>query len=153
AVDEVMRRPRALVGRGLAGSDVEAAIDLHAVGADDLAAPGLGELDGELGLPARGGPDHDEQLAVARAVDALGLRRSPPRTMEHQRRPTRCSSSAQLMRITTGLPCGQWPAKSTSSSASRSAFASSAGTGSPARREPWQAIVASARSTAPENAR
>ena len=53
-VDEVMGRSRALLGRRLSGADVEAAVDLHAVGGDDLAADALARRDRELRLAGRG---------------------------------------------------------------------------------------------------
>ena len=57
------------------------------------------------------------------------------RSRGHQR-PTRRSSSENGMRRSTGRPCGQWPEKSTPSSAPSSACACSAESASPARTEP-----------------
>src|SRR5690606_7036260 len=123
----------------LAAADVEAAVHLHAVGADDLAVRGLRHLHRQLRL-ARGGGAHDHE--ERRAASA-----------HRQRRPTLRSSSDQLKNVTTGRPCGQCPAKSAPSSARSNAVAASADNTSPDRTEPWHAIVASARSTAPENSR
>ena len=52
-VEHVVRHQGALLGRGLGGADVHAAVDLHGVGRDDLAVVFLGEGDAEAGL-ARG---------------------------------------------------------------------------------------------------
>ena len=52
-VEHVVRDKGALFGRGLGGADVHAAVDLHGVGRDDLAAVTLRQGDAEAGL-ARG---------------------------------------------------------------------------------------------------
>ena len=76
-VDEVMRHAPALLRGRLARADVEAAVDLHAVGAHDLAADALGDTHRELGLARRRrSDDREERLRIrlgdgARAADAL----------------------------------------------------------------------------------
>ncbi len=86
AVDEVMRRRRALGRRGLTRADVEAAVDLDAVGSDDLAAKPVGEADGELGLAARGRADNDKELV-------RGRRRSMSRQAARRFGPDRVGAS------------------------------------------------------------
>src|SRR4051812_13775840 len=137
-VDHVMPRARPLFGAGLARADLEVPVHLHAVRAHDLALVLLTQRDRERRFSRCGGADHDPERFF-RAV--------------HQRRPTLRSNSAQLRNVTTGRPWGQWPAKSASSRASSKALASLAVSASPARIEPWQAIVASAKSTASEKPR
>ena len=56
-VEQVVRDAAALGGRQLGGADVHAAVDLHRVGVDDLAAEPLGEVEGQPGLARRGGAD------------------------------------------------------------------------------------------------
>ena len=138
-----------LLGRGLARADVEAAVHLHAVRADDLAAEALGQPHGELGLAAGGGADHHQQLVGSGGVGIASAEPAPSLTSSPRGArapPTRSASP----------PAGR--AGSARRSPPRRArpaarFASSGATGSPARSEPWQAIVAMARSIAPENAR
>ena len=53
-----MVRDAAALGAGqLGGADVHAAVDLHRVGVDDLAAEPLGEVERQAGLAGRGRPD------------------------------------------------------------------------------------------------
>ena len=87
--DQVMRRPAQLHRRRLARADVEAAIDLHAVGAHHLAVEALRELHRERRLPARRRSDDGEELPRVRARGSApaGRRRRP-------QRPTRRSSSS-----------------------------------------------------------
>ena len=60
-----MRRARSLFERRFSRADIEVPVDLHAVGAHDLAAEALGERDGELGLAGRGRPDDHDQGRLA----------------------------------------------------------------------------------------
>ena len=59
-VDEVVRHPRAVGGAGLRRAEVEPAVDLERVGADDLPAELRGELHRELALAGGGGADDGE---------------------------------------------------------------------------------------------
>ncbi len=80
-VDEVVGYAPQLLGRRLGGADVEAAVDLHAVGADDLAAEGLREGDRQPGLSdgGRTGQHHDRgprlgaHLPSRRSTSASGM--------------------------------------------------------------------------------
>ena len=56
-VEQVVGDAAALGGGELRRTDVHAAVDLHRVGVDDLAAEALGEVEGEVGLAGGGGPD------------------------------------------------------------------------------------------------
>src|ERR1700730_17194057 len=58
---EVMRGARELFRGVLAGADVKAAVNLDAVGADDLAAQPVSESDGERRLAARRRADDGEE--------------------------------------------------------------------------------------------
>ena len=74
----MVRHSPALGLRDLGGADVHAAVELHGVGVDDLAAEFQGELDGEVGLSGAGRPDDgDDGQAVllgpcAPEVEACG---------------------------------------------------------------------------------
>ena len=56
----MVRHPRAVGGAGLRRAEVEPAVDLERVGADDLAAELRGELHGERALAGGGGADDGE---------------------------------------------------------------------------------------------
>jgi hypothetical protein len=76
---KVVRHPRALVGRHLVGGHVQAGVQLHFVGVDDLAAEAQGEVDGEARLAGPRGAQHHDGLALRR--DAL-----PAHDRERRRR-------------------------------------------------------------------
>lgn len=63
-VEEMVRNAFLLMEGDLVGEDVEAAVDLHGVGADDLEAGEVArEVDGQPGLAgARRAHDHDHRL-------------------------------------------------------------------------------------------
>ena len=67
--EQVMRRAQELFGAGLAGTDIEVAIHLHAVGADDFAAELLAQGDSETGLAAPGRSHHRQELVGVRRRD------------------------------------------------------------------------------------
>jgi hypothetical protein len=52
-VERVVRHALALFGAQLGGPDVHAAVELHRVGVDDLAAEAVGQGEAERGLPGR----------------------------------------------------------------------------------------------------
>ena len=58
--------PRRCVERQLRGADVHAAVELHGVGVDDLAAEPLGEVEREIGLAGAGRSGDHDQPAVPR---------------------------------------------------------------------------------------
>jgi hypothetical protein len=62
-----MRRPLALAPVGLRGPDLQAAIHLTRVGADDGSADPLREVGGDVALPGRGGTAQDENAGVVRS--------------------------------------------------------------------------------------
>ena len=64
-VEQVVHDAATLVRRQLGRADVHAAVELHGVGVDDLAADGPGERDAEVGLARRRRADDGEDLAQA----------------------------------------------------------------------------------------
>ena len=77
-----MRDAAPLVLRQLGGADVHAAVDLHRVGVDDLAAEALGEVEGEVGLAGRGGPDDRDDRRVGRLDARPDSRVTPTLSVE-----------------------------------------------------------------------
>jgi hypothetical protein len=65
-VEQVVRTPPRSCGGSLAGADVHAAVELHGVGVDDLAAHRAGERDPEVGLAGRRRPDDGEDPRAQR---------------------------------------------------------------------------------------
>ena len=57
-VEQVVRHPAPFGGVGLGRADVHAAVELHRVGVDHLAAEPARQLHGERGLAGGGRPDH-----------------------------------------------------------------------------------------------
>ncbi|KAF5468580.1 hypothetical protein F2P56_012723 [Juglans regia] len=53
-----------LVRRDFVGGDVEAFVDLHFVGVDNLGLEAGGELDGEPGFSSSGGAQYDDDLLL-----------------------------------------------------------------------------------------
>jgi hypothetical protein len=61
-VEKVVRNARSLLDGQLCGADVHAAVELRRVGVDHLAAEGLRERDGQVGLARRRRPhDRDDR--------------------------------------------------------------------------------------------
>ena len=61
-VEQVVRDAGALVGRGLGGADLQAAVDGDGIAGDDLAGELLGKVEGEGGFAAgRGAGEDDEE--------------------------------------------------------------------------------------------
>ncbi|KAG9457405.1 hypothetical protein H6P81_001913 [Aristolochia fimbriata] len=60
--EEVVADEAALLLRHLVGDDVEALVDLHFVGVDDLGGEKGGQVDGELRFPGPRRPDHEHHL-------------------------------------------------------------------------------------------
>jgi hypothetical protein len=71
-VHEVVRDAAPLGDGELGGADVHAAVDLHRVGVDHLAAQALGEVEGEPGLAGRGRPDDGDDRRGLRHGASLG---------------------------------------------------------------------------------
>lgn len=63
--DEVVGDAAAFVVGDLVGDDVEAPVDLHFVGVDDLSVETGGEVDGEAGFSGAGGAHHNDHLVLA----------------------------------------------------------------------------------------
>lgn len=63
-----------LVKRDFVRGDVEASVDLHFVGVDDLGMEAGGEFDGELGFSGAGGP-HDDDDILFLSVSTGGVNR------------------------------------------------------------------------------
>ena len=68
----MVRDAAALGERELGGADVHAAVELHGVGVDDLAAEALGQVEGEVGLAGRGRPDDARRSDGAGGAVRLG---------------------------------------------------------------------------------
>lgn len=68
--EEVVGDAAAFLFGDLVGGDVEALVDLHFVGVDDLGGREAGgEVDGELGLAGAGGAHYDHHLVLAVVVE------------------------------------------------------------------------------------
>jgi hypothetical protein len=65
AVHQMMGHALPVGHRRLARTNVEVAVDLNAIGSDDLAAPGLGQPKRELALSRGGRTDHDRDVYIA----------------------------------------------------------------------------------------
>ncbi|GLT72300.1 hypothetical protein SLA2020_442490 [Shorea laevis] len=69
--EEVVGDAAPLVGWDFVGGDVEALVDLHFVGVDDLGLETGGEVDGKFGFSgARGPHDDDDLLLLAVATES-----------------------------------------------------------------------------------
>lgn len=67
-VQEAVRYALLLLGREFGGADVHAAVELHGIGVDDLAAHVLRERDAQIGLSGRGGTDDGDDPRSGTAV-------------------------------------------------------------------------------------
>jgi hypothetical protein len=77
-IEQVVPDAAALVGRQLRCTDVHAAVDLHGVGVDDLAAERLGQVERQPGLSGRGATHHgDDRGRIAGAGHVASLARRP----------------------------------------------------------------------------
>ena len=70
-VQQVVHDAAPLGDRQLGRADVHAAVDLHGVGVDDLAAQPLREVEGQPGLAGGGGPDDGHERDRARGPVAV----------------------------------------------------------------------------------
>ncbi len=89
-VEEMVRHRRALLRRGLAGADVETAVDLARIRADHLDRDQPAEAHRDRGLADRGRADQHQQ-----------------RRPLHHVRPSSRLMSRKDRRLTMGRPCGQ----------------------------------------------
>ena len=67
-VEQVMRHPATLRQRQFRGADVHAAVELHRIGVDDLAAEPPGKFHTQVALAGRGGTDDSDDTGHGVAV-------------------------------------------------------------------------------------
>ena len=79
SVDQMVRNGAAVFDRGLGGANIHVAVDLPAVGADDLARVPNGQPEGQLTLANGGGTDDGQETGFHRG----GQGRSGSRPFRH----------------------------------------------------------------------
>jgi hypothetical protein len=73
-IDQVLWHPLQGLGRAFGGADIESAIHLHAIGAQELAVEAPGEFDRHRGLARARRPRNDKEGDVPRvSVHEAGL--------------------------------------------------------------------------------
>ena len=91
--DEMVRHAGAECRRGFGRQDVEPAVNLERVGADDFASATLRDGDGEVGFSHRRRPGDDEEWA-GRVIMAMALNAGTLVPCIHRKQKARCCQRA-----------------------------------------------------------